>query len=140
MIEATNDTLVMLAQVTTCCGSGGLHTDSGIASIDGDAAAQQPPYGGVLVWTSPDGSRWSRHRVSGFTDSEGYAYLDQVAPDGADGLLATRLGSEAAVLRSPDGIHWTVLAPLPEPYEEGGSSGPHRSDRQPHGVRGCRRR
>ncbi len=82
--------------------SGGVHPASTAAT-----AAQSEL--GQWVWTSADGRSWRRQRVQGVgTDGVGISgWTDQ----GFVGIRGN--GSRGWLVRSPDGIHWKTIAPLP---------------------------
>jgi len=75
------------------------------------------------VWTSADGSTWTRATRPGALGSPGSTVLDAV-PDGADGLVAVGFrpaggtGSEATAWRSSDGRTWRAATLEGTPGED----------------------
>ena len=114
--------LVVLGTLTHSSGSGGW-SPSGWLYASGRQRTS-PRSDRLLGWTSRGGARWVQRRLGGalrhgISGSVGSVW------DTASRLLAVRLGGyrEGAVLSSEDGLDWSVVAPLPEAHEDGGSEG-----------------
>jgi hypothetical protein len=88
-----------------------------------DACGGLPPNGGTIEWASSDGRSWERLSDTGLADGavldvisteDGLVAVGYVANDGSKPVSDAFTGqTDAAVWRSTDGRHWTVVADLP---------------------------
>ena len=115
-VVSVGDGLAVIATIVRgiCCGvvspPGSLAAGVLIGGA-GQSSAGEPsadPAVGVFAWTSPNGVRWTKHRLQGFgTDS-----LSVIGTLQGD-LLAVRHQPVLRLVRSPDAVHWTSVAALP---------------------------
>jgi hypothetical protein len=117
-IVAITDRLVVFGAVEPCCGAGGgVPLGTKYALIGGDASSVRVPLGGLVIWTSPDGKRWTRRSNRNLRDPESgdNAWVHPYGLPG--GILAVRLTTDDALFASPDGVGWESIGPLPPEYE-----------------------
>jgi hypothetical protein len=123
-VVAAPDRLVMFGEVEPCCGSGGsLPIGTRFASILAVASSERVPLGGVVIWTSPDGAEWTQRANQGLLDSDDDDTRIETVEGVANGVLATRVATNDALISSPDGSAWTSLGPMPPGYGGKGPTG-----------------
>jgi len=123
-VPAAPDRLVLVAEVVPCCGTGGTFPlGSRYASITA-VYPERVPLRKLVIWTSPDGKRWTRRSNADLRDPvSGNAWITDIAGV-ADGVLATRASSGAdGLFSSPDGSEWEAMGPLPPGYNGLGPTG-----------------
>ncbi|MET0771644.1 MAG: hypothetical protein ABWZ82_01050 [Candidatus Limnocylindrales bacterium] len=123
-IVAAPDRLVMVGEVDPCCGSGGsIPLGSTYASILTAYYPERLPLRGLVVWTSQDGSVWTRQSNADLREPvSGNAWVTDVQGVPA-GLLATRASTDEGLFASIEGAHWDAMGPLPPGYNGLGPTG-----------------
>ncbi len=123
-LVAAPDRLVMFGEVVPCCGTGGsVPLGSKYASIMTAVYPERIPLRGLVIWTSPDGERWTRQSNADLREPiSGNAWITDAAGV-PGGVLATRGSTDDGLFASPDGSAWESIGPLPPGYKFGPSLG-----------------
>jgi hypothetical protein len=81
------------------------------------------PLRGLVIWTSPDGERWTRQSNADLREPvSGNADVTDVTGTPV-GVLVSRSSGDDGLFASPDGSGWGSMGPLPPGYRGGGSLG-----------------
>jgi hypothetical protein len=123
-VVAAPDRLVMFGEVEPCCGTGGgVPLGSRYASITTAVYPERVPLRKLVIWTSPDGERWTRQSNADLREPvSGNAWITD-ATGTPQGVLVTRRSTEEGLFASSDGNGWESMGPLPFGYKEGPSLG-----------------
>jgi hypothetical protein len=123
-LVAAPDRLVLVGEVEPCCGTGGsVPLGSRYASIKMAVYPERIPLRRLVIWTSPDGERWTRQSNADLREPiSGNAWITDAAGV-PGGVLATRGSTDDGLFTSPDGSAWESIGPLPPGYKFGPSLG-----------------